>query len=256
MLAKTKPMKKSLLLLAAIVAVNFSAPAQSAPGGLTPGMTASFTRLFGTNPAFTATVDMKVSTAGGQDLTLAMDFAVLDTRMRQEIDMTQIKGRSIPPAAVAQMKQMGMDRVINITRGDQKAIYIIYPGIKSYVKMSVSKDDAATLDKSPKIETTVLGKETVDGHACVKNKVMMTTGDGRSQEFTVWNASDLKDFPVQIQTAEKTGALLMRYTNIKFAKPDAAQFEPPAGYTAFDDLQQMMMSAMQKMMGAMKPPQK
>jgi len=245
-------MKKILLLLAALVAVSLPALAQSAPGGTTAGMTANFTRLFGANPAFTANVDMKISIAGGQDMTLTMNFAVLDTKMRQEIDMTKIKGQSIPPEAIAQMKQMGMDRVINIMRGDLKAIYIVYPGMKSYAKMSVSKDDATTLDKSPKIDTTALGKETVDGHACVKNKVVMTTSDGRSQEFTVWNATDLKDFPVQIQTAEKSGTLLMRYTNIKFARPDSAQFEPPAGYTAYDDLQQMMTAAMQKEMGGMK----
>ena len=105
------------------------------------------------------------------------------------------------------------------------------------------------------LTTAALGKETVAGHPCVKNKVTMTAGDKQTQEFTVWNATDLKDFPVQIQTAAKEGSLLMRYSNIKFVKPDAAQFEPPTGYTAYTDIQQMMVAAMQKMMSRMGAPQ-
>jgi len=248
-------MKKLSLLLLTLAAVNFSALAQPGPGSPSTGMSANFTRLFGPNPAFTASVEMKTSSAERGEVTFVMNLALRDTNMRADIDMAQIKGESIPPAAIAQMKQMGMDRVINITRGDQKTIYIIYPGMKSYAKMTLPPADAAALEKEPKIEKTELGKETIDGHACVKSKVVMTTSDGKSQEFTVWAASDLKDFPVQIQTGEKGGTLVMHYTNIKFVKPDAAQFEPPADFTAYDDLQKMMMSAMQKMMGGMKPPQ-
>ncbi len=255
MLAKINPMKKTFLLLSALVTLNFSALAQPGPGGPSSGMSASFTRLFGANPAFTATTEMKVSNPAQGEVSFTMNLAVRDTKMRADIDMSQIKSASIPPAAMAQMKLMGMDHVINITRGDQKAIYIIYPGIKSYAKMTLPEADAAALDKEPKIEKTEIGKETIDGHACVKQKVVMTTGDGKSQEFTVWTATDLKDFPVQIQTGEKAGNLTMHYTNIVFAKPDAAQFEPPTDFTAYTDLQQMMMSAMQKMMGGMKPPQ-
>lgn len=241
-------MKKLFLLLLAVATVNFSAWAQPGPGGPSTGMSASFTKLFGPNPAFTADAEMKVSDPNRGEVTFIMHLSLRDTKMRAEIDMSQIKSQSIPPAAIAQMKQMGMDRVVNITRGDQKAIYIIYPGMKSYAKMTLPKEDAATLAQEPKIEKTELGKETIEGHACVKNKVIMTTSDGKSQEFTVWTAADLKDFPVQIQTGEKGGTLVMHYTNIKFVKPDATLFDPPADFTAYDDLQKMMMTAMQKMM--------
>lgn len=255
MLAQINPMKKTFLLLSALVSLNFSALAQPGPGGPATGMSASFMRLFGANPAFTANTEMKVSNSAQGEVSFTMKLAVRDTKMRADIDLSQIKSANIPPAIMAQMKLMGMDHVVNITRGDQKTIYIIYPGMKSYAKMTLPESDAAALEKEPKIEKTELGKETIDGHACVKSKVVMTTGDGKSQEFTVWTATDLKDFPVQIQTDEKAGNLTMHYTNIVFAKPDAAQFEPPTDFTAYTDLQQMMMSAMQKMMGGMKPPQ-
>ncbi len=235
-----------------LLAASLTALAQSGPGSA--GMNASFTRIFGANNAFTADVDMDITAPDGKTMSLPASFAVLDTKMRSEIDMTKVKGQALPPEALDSMKQMGMDHIINITRTDLKTTYIIYPGIKSYAKMSLSKQDAAALDKDLKVETTALGKETVAGHPCVKNKVVMTASDKQTQEFTVWNASNLKDFPVQIQTSGKEGSLLMRYQNIKFVKPDAAQFEPPTGYTAYADIQQMMMAAMQKMLSDMGAP--
>ncbi|MCX6894097.1 MAG: DUF4412 domain-containing protein [Verrucomicrobia bacterium] len=246
---------KTAAAFALLLTATIAAFAQPAPGGAGAGMSASFTKLFGANNAFTADVQMDVTTADGRAMSMPASFAALDTKMRSEIDMTKAKVPGMPPGAMGNMKQLGMDRIINITRGDQKTIYIIYPGIKSYVRMALPKEDAATLEKEVKITTAALGKETVAGHPCVKNKVTMTAGDQQTQEFTVWNATDLKDFPVQIQTAAKEGSLLMRYSNIKFGKPDAAQFEPPTGYTAYTDIQQMMVAAMQKMMSQMGTPQ-
>lgn len=237
---------------ALLLAASLTAFAQPAPGSA--GISASFTKIFGVHNAFTADMNMDITTPDGKTMSLPAKFAVIDTKMRSEIDMTQVKGQALPPAAMDSLKQMGMDRVVNITRADLKTTYIIYPGIKSYAKMSLSKQDAAVLDKDLKIETTALGKETVAGHPCVKNKVVMTTADKQTQEFTVWNATDLKDFPVQVKTSNKEGSLLMRYDNIKMAKPDAALFEPPTGYTAYADIQQMMMAEMQKMMGGFGAP--
>ena len=79
-----------------------------------------------------------------------------------------------------------------------------------------------------KVETTQVGKETVDGHDCVKNQVTVTDKDGNKHVSTVWNASDLKDFPVKIVMNEGGNATTMLYKNISFAKPAASQFDPPS----------------------------
>jgi hypothetical protein len=84
----------------------------------------------------------------------------------------------------------------------------------------------------------------------VKNKVVITDDKGQKSEVTVWNATDLKDFPVQIQTAEKENTVVMRYRDIQFAKPDAKQFDAPAGFTEFGDVQQLMEGVMKKMLGS------
>ena len=65
------------------------------------------------------------------------------------------------------------------------------------------------------METTELGKDTVDGHPCVKNKVIVTDNEGSKHESTVWNATDLKNFPVKIET-DRTGrqTMTMLFKNV------------------------------------------
>ena len=79
----------------------------------------------------------------------------------------------------------------------------------------------------------------------MKNKVVTTGKDGDKQEFTTWNATDLKKFPVKIQTADTT----MLFKNVSLAKPAASLFESPSGYAKYDDLQTMLQQQLIKRMG-------
>ena len=110
--------------------------------------------------------------------------------------------------------------------------------------------DAAAAMKDAKLETTRLGEETIDGQPCVKNKVVITDAKGQKREALVWNATSLKDFPVQLRITEGENTIEMRFRQVKFEKPEARQFEPPAGYTKYADFQQFMQAAMQKMMSS------
>ena len=144
------------------------------------------------------------------------------------------------------MKQMGMDKVSVIVRPDKKVSYLIYPGLKSYVDMPMAKDDAAALAQEPTIEKSDLGKESVEGHPTVKKKVVMTFADGKKQESTVWEATDLKNFPVRMQITENGQNVVTTYSDVQFTKLDAKQFEAPTGFERYDNPQKMMM---EKMMG-------
>ena len=53
---------------------------------------------------------------------------------------------------------------------------------------------------------------------------------GRCLEAVTWNAADLKDFPLQIEMKEKDNTVRMRFTQVRFVKPDAKQFDLPATY--------------------------
>jgi hypothetical protein len=165
------------------------------------------------------------------------------------MDMSKIQGGHMPPQAAAQMKQMGMSKMTSISRGDKKLTYLIYPDMKAYMENATKEASAAPTDY--KAEVTKLGEETIDGHDCIKNKVVVTGPDGVAHESTVWNASDLKQFPVKIQTSSERGmAMVMLFKDVKLDKPDAAQFELPADCTKYDNMMSLMMS---RMKGA--PPQ-
>ncbi len=249
-------MKKLFLLLAVAAFTQFTAFAQ--PGSPMSGSGAAMSKFFGKNNSFSAKCDMKVTdTSGGEVMSGAMNYAMLGDKVRSEIDMSQMSSSKMPPGAADSMKKMGLAQVVSIVRIDQKVLYMIYPGMKSYAKMPLPRDEANITNKEPKIELTKLGDETIDGHKCVKNKAVITADDGTKVSATLWNATDLKDFPIQIQSEANGMNMLMHYKDIQFTKPDAALFEPPTGYTAYDDVQKMMMSAMQSMMkdNAMKTPQ-
>jgi len=154
----------------------------------------------------------------------------------------------MPPSAAAQMKSMGLDQMITISHPKESSTYIIYPGLESYVQMTLPDKSAATNDNF-KVATTEIGKETVDGHPCVENKVTVTDDKGVAHESTVWNATDLKNFPVKIVNAEQGNEITMTFQNISLTKPAASAFEVPTGYTKYDDMRTMMQTEMMKKMG-------
>ncbi len=239
---------KITLVLSTILLTALTVRAQM-PGGPPTGMSAALTKLFGDIKAFTAKAEVQVlDDAQKEKVSLPMDFAMLDNNVRVEMDLTQMKNKDMPPGAADSLKQMGMSQIVSLIRPDKKAIYVIYPGQKSVLNMPMSPEDAAAAQKTPSLQKTALGKETVAGHACVKNKVVITDDKGKTLEATTWNAADLKDFPVQIQTKESQNTSIVRFTDVQFTKPDASQFEVPAGYTQFNDPQEMMQGVMKKMM--------
>jgi hypothetical protein len=160
----------------------------------------------------------------------------------------------MPPEAAARMKAMGMDTMISISRPDLKLAYVVYPGLNSYAIVT-SQDTSNNVSVADyKAETTELGKETVGGHNCVKEKVIVTDKAGNKSEFTVWNATDLKDFPVKIVTGDKSHPSTMTFNNVSLTKPAVALFEAPSGYTKYNDVQAMMQTEMVKKMRSMAPP--
>ncbi len=214
------------------------------------GINSAMTKLFGRHNAFSAKAEVRMLDKSNRETVLmTIGFATLDGKTRADMDMGQMKGGQIPAEALPAMKQMGMDRITSIERPDLKVVYLIYPGLQAYVDMPLPKNEAAAVEKKYKIETSAIGKETIDGHPCVKNKVTLTDDEGKTQEAFTWNASDLKDFPVQLQMSEGETTVITRYKDILMEKPDAKQFDAPAGFAKHGDVQSLMQSAMQKMLG-------
>jgi hypothetical protein len=214
-----------------------------------PGVvSAALARLFGSTTAFIARADVQMLDTNRQEsLRMPMGFAFLDRKMRLEIDVTQMKGRAVTPLAIAAYKKTGLDRMVSVIRLDRKLIYLVFTNVHSYVQMELTANDAAAAETNLQIRKTPLGNETIDGHPCAKNKVVVATGKGALLlEATTWNASDLKEFPVQIAMQSKDNTTVLHFTGIQFVRPAAAQFEPPAGYAKYLSPDVLLIGAVQR----------
>lgn len=220
----------TVALLAVLLSVS-AVLAQAASTGTPTPVNTAFVKLFGTVGAFTAKVDTQVIDPYQREtVRLIMDFAAADGKVRIEINLAQMQSKELPPDKITALKQAGMDRIISLFRPDKKVTYIVYPGIQSYFSMPVGQEDADAFAKGLKLEKTPLGKETLDGHACVKNKVVVKDAKGPVLQAVAWNAADQKDFPLQIEMKQKENTVRMHFTQLQFTKPDARQFEVPAAY--------------------------
>jgi hypothetical protein len=203
--------------------------------------------VFGKKLAFTAQAKGTVKeTPTSNAQTLEFGYALLDGRSRVEMDMTKMMGGGSNDD-IEMMKQMGMDRMVILNQPDKKATWMIYPGLKAYCAIPSAEEEAA--DEKAKVERTELGKETVDGHPCVKWKVTTTKENGETSELVMWTATDLNDFPIQCEVpTAKGGTSTTLFQDIKTSKPAASLFEAPADYKRYGSMQELMMSSMQRMM--------
>jgi hypothetical protein len=202
----------------------------SAPGSPT-GINAAFLKLFGAVTSFTAKVETQMFDPSQKEIVrMPMDFAALDSQVRLEINLAQAQSQEFTASTLAGLKQAGMDRVVSVFRPDKKVTYIIYPGVQSYMILPLAKGDAEALEHGFTLKKSALGKETIDSHPCVKNKVTVSNDKGPVLEAVTWNAADLKDFPLQIQMNQKDNKVLMRFSQVRLVKPDAKQFDLPPNY--------------------------
>jgi hypothetical protein len=211
---------------------------------------AALMKLFGDQTNFTAKTETQASEpTSGKPITIPGKMRFLEGNSRMEMDLAEAKGMPM----TEQLKTFGMTEMILIARPDKKAAYIVYPGLKSYAEMKLQPAGGTNNVAEPKMKTTELGKEDVDGHPCVKNKVVFSGGGAdKDQEFTVWNATDLKKFPLRLETKDDEGqSLSMNFKEVKFDKPEASLFDPPKEFTRYDSLEAMVMQAMMKMMEKM-----
>jgi len=222
-------------------------------GGPPPGagMSATTARLFGENAAFTADLEMEARGGdAGDGVSMPGKVAFDHGKFRSEMDLSNMKRGQAPPQGMEQMKAMGMDKMVMISRPDKKLSYMIYPGLQGYVENPLPEGEAEAASASDlKMETTELGKEDVDGHPCVKTKAVVTDKEGKTHEALVWNATDLNRFPLRMEMTESGTTVTMNYRNVKLDKPGAEAFEPPAGCAKYENMQQMMQQVMMKRFG-------
>jgi hypothetical protein len=225
-------------------------------GGMsrTAKLTGAMTKVFGEHSSFSA--DVENQTSGDKPATIPGKLAFDQGKSRFEMDLTQAKGGGMDPQMSAQMATMGMDKMVTISRPDKNTAYIIYPTMKAYIEAPIDPSENPS-DQKLEVTTKELGKETVDGRPAIKNKVTVKEGANKVLEATVWNATDLKKFPVKIEHQAEGGSeitVTTLFKNVKLEKPAASQFEVPQGFQKYNGMMELMQAMMMKQGGGMQMP--
>jgi len=212
-------------VLVAVFLKSLTAAAQM----LDSGVNSAMIKLFGDN-AFTAQAEVKVMNSNHVVwLQMPSALASADTKLRLDVDVKLIKSSSMAPAMVMMFQQAGKDRVTSVIRPDKRATYIIYPNARVYSSLPLSAADAEIATQ--KVEKKALGKETMDGHPVVRNQSTVKSAKGTVLlQATTWNATDMKDFPLQIEMKESGNSTTMHFINVNLAKPNPNLFDIPAGF--------------------------
>lgn len=206
-------------------------------------------KLFGRHTGFTAKSDIRVYGKDQKEtINTVMTFIYLDNKVRCEVDMTQMKHKDLPPGIAGQLKQLGMDQVVSIVRPDKQSLHLLYPKLKAYVTLPMSPEDLEFAAKA-ELAKEQLGTETLEGQPCVKHKVTFVPPRGEKQELTVWQATNLKDFPVQTLTKRDEETFITRYRQVQFTRPEARLFDPPADFKGYPDMQSFMQGVLAKIVG-------
>jgi len=240
-----------MLLTGAMCLVAVSARAQFGGGAMGGGagkglnLSGSTAKLFGENKAFSGNMELQANSPQGP-VTVPGKIFYLEGKARFEMDLAETKSPALPPGAAAQMKSMGMDKMIVISRPDKKVSYMIYPGLQAYVEMPLQDSEVDKPDSDYKIEETELAKEKLDGHDCVKNKAVVTDKDGSKHESTVWSATDLNKFPIKIEQTEDGNLSTMMFKGVKLSKPEEKQFDAPTDYKKYENIMAIMQEVMKR----------
>jgi hypothetical protein len=246
------PIRLQLTLLLGLLLNLGTAPrvvAQETTVGLSPGLNAALVRLFGEHKAFTAQLRIRMTDGqGNETLNAPMRFALLDGKMRGELDVTKLKSKDLPVLAASAAKSVGMEKVVTLVRPDKAETYLLYPAFQSCLVAPIDASDLAALKQPAKIQRTPLARETLDNHPCVKSKVVVTEPGGETHESIVWYAKDLKDFPLHIRTVDGADTLDLHFSQIRFVRPAAKEFDLPAGTVRYDDVQDLTAAVMKRML--------
>ena len=201
-----------------------------------PVVAAAVIQFFGSFNAFSADADLRVlDRAGAEVFSGPVTFARDGWRSRLDADASRATSARVPSAALTQLGALGVGTVAAIARPDQQRGYALYPALSAYVEAPIPANvaGAALAGTNATIARVPLGNETIDGHPCVKNQTTVTAPSGQSVQALVWNATDLQDFPIQLQYADGYGTATVKFKHVNLTQPAASQFDVPGGYTKY-----------------------
>jgi hypothetical protein len=209
------------------------APASVPAGWLdqAPFLAAAMSELFSDSRAFSAVAILQLP--GDQpNQGVPLGFATLDGNMRWYLNLDQARTSRLDPETTAGLREAKLSQVVLILRPKTNALAAL-PGLKQWFEFALPKapeiQDKAE-EKVGFLQKTEVGREIVDGHPCVKYRLDLPKERGAGEAAFVWQATDLKNLPIQFRTTLKGDTYGLLFRQIKDAPPEARYFEAPAEY--------------------------
>ena len=129
-------MKNNYLILASAILCAGLVPVYSQPGRAPamPKMSGPTCPNYSAQSPLSATMETQSKDSSGNTTTMPSKIFCLDGKTRMETDMAKMKSGNMSPDAAEQMKAMGMNSMVMISRPDKKISYMIYPGMQAYAE--------------------------------------------------------------------------------------------------------------------------
>ncbi|MFZ3073334.1 MAG: DUF4412 domain-containing protein [Thermodesulfobacteriota bacterium] len=135
-----------------------------------------------------------------------------------------------------QRKEMDTEgsKMITIVRLDKKVVWMLMPESKTYMESKITdgKKDGKDEKMDFKMETEVMGEETINGMKTTKRKTVFTASDGSKFGGFSWVTKEgivVKQYAVGKTDGDKF-SMKTELKNLKIGKQDPKLFEMPAGY--------------------------
>ncbi len=255
-------MKASALIGLVTSTISLSAVVVLAQGSVGPGEDArTMMMIMGKERSFTAAMAGTIQYEGEAAENVGEKrYFMSQGKTRTEEDIT-LK-RSLKPEQVAAIKKADLAQMVSIYRLDKQAAYVLIPGKKSYFKTDLRDMGFDSAAKPPKVERKEVGKETIEGHPCVKVQLTITSSEGEKDEMMVWEATDLDRLPIRLDSTGANNKSSVVFRKVKLGKIDPALFEVPADYKELTQDESVALGAMMMQLemgddsGAPSPPSK
>ncbi len=170
--------------------------------------------------------------------------------MRWFLNLDQVRTTRLEPEMMNLLRDAKLGQMLLIMRPQTNAILAV-PGMRQWFEFS-PPTSASLVDKAREkvgfLQKTEVAREVVEGHPCVKYRLSLPGERSNGEEAFVWQATDMKNFPVRFQTVVNGEKVTLTFRQIREAAPDPKYFEPPAGYTRGGGMDALMQRVM---MGAM-----
>ncbi len=136
-----------------------------------------------------------------------------------------------------EMRDPGSDeKSVIISRLDKEVVWMLMTSEEMYMEMSLDNEKQNPLIQEPGniIKRERIGKDTVDGHPTIKEKVTFRKDDGKKDSIYSWTATDL-GWAVKAEALD--GSWSYTFKDIKKGRQDPELFEVPKGYKRMSGLQ-------------------